>query len=448
VEKIMLTQLRSRQLSYIFLAVLLAFGNLLLIASITFAKPTGTIIVNPGQSIQAAINAANPGDTIVINAGTFTESLTLSKAVSLTGINNTTVIVNALSNQRVLTVSGAAINNTIIISGFTVANGNVTGGTTCPEYCGGGILIANSAQPSIQNMTVSNNSASFGGGIYSTQSSPTLINIFFTGNTSSYNGAGMYIAGGKPSLTNTVFDTNVASSSGGMGGGMLIEESNPSLTNVVFHGNSASSGGGLYDGYEGNPKLINVTFSNNLAGYGGGMYNYAYNATTLVNVTFISNTATSFWGGGMINQYHCTPTLINVTFIGNSAVNVGGGLWNDSTSKVLVMNSILWGNTANSAAQIYSSGPITVTYSDIQGGYAGAGNLNVDPLVGTLGNYGGYVETVPLLDASPAINAGNMSGCSSTDARGVIRPQGSGCDLGAYEYITFTARIYLPSVRR
>jgi hypothetical protein len=58
--------------------------------------------------------------------------------------------------------------------------------------------------------------------------------------------------------------------------------------------------------------------------------------------------------------------------------------------------------------------------------------ITTDPLLGGLGYYGGFTPTVRLLPGSSAINAG--SACPATDQRGVPRPQGGGCDIGAYEY--------------
>jgi hypothetical protein len=162
----MTTHPRTRQLSFSILAVLLALGTLFLITSLTFARPVGTIIVNPGNSIQAAINAATPGDTIVINAGTYTESLTLSKAVNLTGVNSATVIIAAVADQRVLTVTGAAVTSAVIISGLTLAEGNAQG-TGCPAGCGGGIFVEFPAEPHLQNLLLLKNKAEYyGGGLY------------------------------------------------------------------------------------------------------------------------------------------------------------------------------------------------------------------------------------------------------------------------------------------
>jgi hypothetical protein len=70
----------------------------------------------------------------------------------------------------------------------------------------------------------------------------------------------------------------------------------------------------------------------------------------------------------------------------------------------------------------------------VQGGSPGIGNFDADPLIGPLQDNGGFTQTMALSAGSPAINAAYDASCPSTDQRGVIRPQGSHCDMGAYEY--------------
>jgi hypothetical protein len=218
------------------------------------------------------------------------------------------------------------------------------------------------------------------------------------------------------------------------GGGMYNSYSSPTLTNVTFSGNSAIYGGGMYNGYS-SPTLTNVTFSGNSAQQGGGMYN-GYSSPVLINVTFSGNSATN-GGGGLYND-HSSPTLTNVTFSGNLATNGGGGMYNGYSSSPQIRNTILWGNTAPSGAQIYndSSTPV-VSYSVVQDGYAGGTNIIADPKLGTLGNYGGFTQTIPLLAGSSAINA-TSSNCPTTDQRGESRSTPT-CDIGAFELDDTTA---------
>jgi hypothetical protein len=76
-----------------------------------------------------------------------------------------------------------------------------------------------------------------------------------------------------------------------------------------------------------------------------------------------------------------------------------------------------------------------VTYSIVEGGYVGTGNLDLDPLLGALSYNGGSAATMALLTGSPATDAGNDANCPSTDQRGVTHPQGSHCDIEAYEFV-------------
>ena len=69
----------------------------------------------------------------------------------------------------------------------------------------------------------------------------------------------------------------------------------------------------------------------------------------------------------------------------------------------------------------------------VQGGYAGGTNIiTADPMLGTLGNYGGSTQTIPLQPSSSAIDAGNATYCPVTDQRGQARDDLQ-CDIGAYE---------------
>ena len=185
-------------------------------------------------------------------------------------------------------------------------------------------------------------------------------------------GGGMYNWGSNPTVSNCTFTSNSA----GIGGGMDNDYSNSIVTGCTFSGNLASSGSGMYNEYFSSPTVSNCTFSGNSAGRGGGMYNLVYSSPTVTGCTFSGNSADSK-GGGMCNAWDSSPTLSNCTFTGNLADGGGGGMYNASGNPTLI-NCILWGNSATDSPQIYGGG--TVTYSDVQGGYPGLGNINIDPL--------------------------------------------------------------------
>jgi predicted outer membrane repeat protein len=320
---------------------------------------------------------------------------------------------------------------------------------------GGGLWNGSTSHPTLNNVTFDNNSAQSGGGIYSEDSNALLTDVTFSRNSAIY-GGGMRTDWGNPTLLNVTFDHNDAGQSGG---GMFIFNSDPVLNNITFRGNTAQNGGGMINTLGSAPTLTNVTFitntttvqgggmteygnstltnvtfiQNSTGGNGGGMFN-ENSAPILVNVTFSGNTAIG--GGGGIGNFTSSPQLTNVTFNNNAATNYGGSaLFNYNNSNPIVRNSILWGDIGGEIFNTIISTAV-VTYSDVQGGYAGIGNINADPLLAALGVYGGQVETLAMLPGSPVINATN-SACPTTDARGVMRSSPN-CDLGAFESLGFS----------
>jgi parallel beta-helix repeat protein len=315
-------------------------------------------------------------------------------------------------------------------------------------YGGGGMYNELSSSLSVTNCTFSNNSAYLnGGGIYNYGSNPTLTNCTFSGNSTgnSGRGGGMYNDSGNPTLTNCTFTNNSAVDYGD-GGGMYNENSSPTITNCIFIGNSAYFyGGGMYN-YSGNPTLTNCTFTNNSVddyGAGGGMYN-ENSSPTITNCIFSSNSAAG--GGGMYNFYG-SPTITNCTFSGNSALTYGGGMFN-YTANPIVTNCILWDNTARYGSQIYnySGSTATITFSDIQGGWAGTGNINANPLF-----VNASAGDLHLLYNSPCINIGNpdfVPEPNETDIDGEPRVMLNRVDMGADEFNPFEIDFNIINKRR
>jgi hypothetical protein len=303
-------------------------------------------------------------------------------------------------------VTGTGVDGTAILDGFTISDGNAN------------------AEP-VPHI--------YGGGMYISDGNPTLNNLVFYANTAAY-GGGMFNLGGNPILTNVVFSANIASESGG---GMYNYQCSPVLINVTFSENTSLWGGGIYNNYS-SPEIINATFFGNIApfgnyGRGGGMYN-DHSSPILTNATFSGNTAR--FGGGMFNAYLSNPTLAYVTFTGNTAdlsYTNGGGVSNQEDCNPTITNSIFWNNQPDQISNSWNSST-EVTYSVVQGGYSGEGNISGDPLLQSLVNNGGFTQTHALGAGSPAIDTADPENCLDTDQRGVPRPQGDFCDMGAYEY--------------
>lgn len=229
------------------------------------------------------------------------------------------------------------------------------------------------------------------------------------------------------------------------GGGIYIGGATLAVMNSTFSGNSCQSpGGGGIELWVGTANVNNCTFIGNSAtagGYGGGID--TFNGTTLnvTNSTFSGNTAASAGGGLSIGGI---GNVINCTISGNSSGWVGGGGGiNNEAGTVTVKNSILTNNVGNNCFLHYgASYPIIGSNNladDISGGASFTYSTSI--LLGTLGNYGGFTQTFPLLPGSSAIDAGDAATSSaapvnSLDQRGVARP--SACDIGAFESRGFT----------
>ncbi|HUW20042.1 MAG TPA: S8 family serine peptidase [Sedimentisphaerales bacterium] len=150
--------------------------------------------------------------------------------------------------------------------------------------------------------------------------------------------------------------------------------------------------------------------------FGGGMANYSA-CPKVAHCIFAGNTA--YAGGGMENV-DASPTIINCTFSGNYA-SFGGGIDNYGTSSPNVTNCILWGDNASEEAEICGDG--LVSYSDVQGGFAGEGNIDADPRFADAAN-----SDYHLLPGSPAVDAGDPNSEWSSEPW----PNGGRVNMGAY----------------
>ena len=166
---------------------------------------------------------------------------------------------------------------------------------------------------------------------------------------------------------------------------------------------------------------------------------------TITNSTISGNTA-RVSGGGLYNSG--SSSLLNATVNRNTAdqnsdgTGSGGGIFINSGS-VTIKNTILAGNLVSHAnpTGLECSGTLNSNGHNLVQNVSGctlsgtaSGNvLGVDPLLAILANNGGTTLTHALAPLSPAIDAGDSVGCPATDQRGLPRPVGAGCDIGAVE---------------
>ena len=379
--------------------------------------PGNGSVRDPYCSIQTAIDNAVDTDEIVVAPGTYFETINfLGKAVWLLssgGAEVTTIDANLPRGEfaSVVTCDSGEGPDTVL-DGFTI-----TGGTG-KDVFGAGITR--------------------GGGMYNFLSSPTVVNCDFIRNSATESGGGMWNNSSSPTVNNCTFDGNSAVHplGVGFGGGISNRVSNPRVTNCTFFMNSACIFGGAMSNSDSCPIVTNCRFTANTAGEsGGGIYSHG-SSPTVTNCTFTGNTATH-QGGGMRNSNSSDPTVTNCTFSGNSA-NTGGGMFNSaSSSTVTVTNCILWGDSPDEI--VVSGDDPNVTFSNVEGGFPGTGNIDADPLFVDPDN-----GDLRLQAGSPCIDAGD----NTAVPRGVLRDLDGNprfidstfvgtmatVDMGAYEY--------------
>jgi predicted outer membrane repeat protein len=244
----------------------------------------------------------------------------------------------------------------------------------------------------------------------------------------------------NPTLSNLVFAGNSAVNFGGAlyADGTDGGNSSPLVRESTVFGNHADLGGGAChdtgvsgDG-ESSPTYVNDTFTTNHARYGGALYHHIQSGSgslSLTNSTFNANI--SLFGGGAIAE---------IGIGGDPVIGVANAIfWGDSgpagNEELIIVADVL-PQFANSI--VMGSGGSASWNSAF--GVDKGGNLDSDPLLGPLQNNGGATPTFLPGIGSPAIDNGADIVCTAGpanahDQRGVARPQGAHCDIGAVEVL-------------
>jgi len=363
---------------------------LLLVSTNVFAATY--YIPDDYATFQAAVDGVADGDTIIVRDGTYTgagnrditfgeKSLTLQ---SENGPDN--CIIDCQNAGRGLYFYLIDESYEIVVDGFTITNGSISGNPGGWLNNSGGGIYCQSASPTIKNCIIRDNYASSNGGGIMNSSSGLITNCVVTGNTS-----------------------------GSSGGGIRSINSWPTITDCVVTGNDAAQiGGGISLG------LV-------VAGPDGGLF--------LNNCLVAGNTAAS--GGGIscngVTTGVLPATITNCTVTGNTATTNAGGLYLDADVVVTVTDCILWGNTSPASPEIYLrdfsvwSPTLEIGYSDVAGGQAAIqldpnatltwnpGNIDSDPLFasGSLGDhYLGQTASGQGSD-SPCLDAGSITAAAA-----------------------------------
>ena len=260
---------------------------------------------------------------------------------------------------------------------------------------GGAVFVREAAAPTFIGCNFeTNTSTEDGGAIYCEgESRPTIQNCIFSGNQSTAgNGGAIAAYKAAPSITSCTFISNHAS--GGKGGALSLNESQGDTVRLsTFTLNTAEEGGAVYMYQAKNVQILQSRFEDNSGNYGGGVYlegsGTETNPILFTNCILWKNQAD--YGGGAVlgtDSYNLDSFLKieHCTVTGNIAeeggVSAGGGAHISIGSKLTIVNSLLWNNTADEYQEIYSlfTVYVTVNYSNIKGGWVGAGNINAEPL--------------------------------------------------------------------
>ncbi len=348
----------------------------------------------PCKSIQRAISLAASGDSILVAVTTYKEHLTIGRSLTIAGSGGSPVV-DGGSVNTVVTVSNTSAH--VTLSRLTISHGAPTG-----SVAGGGII--NRGILRLNGVHITGNRACAGGGIYNTG----VLVI----NTSTISGNGAH-------------QVNLCSFGAG-----IANTGTLTLNRSTISGNTVSGTSGT-TGYA----------------FGGGIYNSDSGTLTINNSTITGNVATAGTGtsisprGGGIYNSTSGKLAVNNSTISRNGARVGGNVYGPVTlQNSIVANSVTGGNCLGAVA---SHGYNLSSDSTCKLNSTGD-MINTDPILGSLQNNGGPTQTMALPQGSPAVDAGNPSGCTDslghllkTDQRGKPRPDAedtAGCDIGAYEY--------------
>lgn len=380
-----------------------AFYTMLIVVMV-FLTASSTIRNVPGSypTIQDGISASIDGDTVLIQPDTYIENIDFNgKAIMVTSnfifdSDSSTITQTIIDGDSLATVVSfhSGEDALSILAYLTITNGFGTGG-----YGDGGGITCNRSSPTILGCNIHSNTVvdGYGGGIHCLFGEPIIkSNVIHN---------------------NIALDVNVGYASGG---GIWVRNGAPDVIDNIIHDNFASSRAGGVGGSDSLYIARNIIYGNTCSSYGGGIQTNASKSYIEYNLIY-GNEASH--GGGICFQAYgpasAFPASANNTIYGNRA-SLGGGIYCHSQTEGLIVNSIIYGNTDDN---IYDAGVsnLSVTYSDVEGGYDGTGNIDDDPMF-----IDPLIHDFHLQAESPCIDAG--------DPASPIDPDSTRADMGAYYF--------------
>lgn len=387
-------------------------------------------LARPCLTIMAAVNKAPNGALINIGPGTYEEIgeygnegvIIRDKNLSMRGSGAPgalTTIISGANRRDAFIVTGTAhaVIEDVVISGGGSAGGGV----------GFGLYVTGTANATLRDSAVRGNELA---GIRSMGNVTVILeNVAVSANN----------AGG---ISNQLGNVTIRGSRivNNLGQPAVYTVGNMTISDSTISGNQSSlAGTGIFNAESGVLRLERSTISGNrLAGVSQdyAIYNYPGAHMSMVNTTVSGNSGTGIASFGDLSMAYSTV-----------AANAGAGLFantlfHGAVVQLQIENSILENNGGQDC--IYQGG--AEIRFDLRGHNLSDGSCAItrgvvftrpagstDTLLGPLASNGGPTQTHALLTGSAAID-GATGGCYSTDQRGVGRPVGGGCDIGAFEY--------------
>jgi hypothetical protein len=419
-----------------------------------FMPISATIINIPDDypTIQEGIDASTDGDTVLVQPGTYVENINFNGHNIVLGslfltTGDTTYIAETIidgdSSGTVVTFENGE-TSTAVISGFTIKDGLSSrgGGIFCEaanptirrnyivnnfvyyewQYggaFGAGVFCLNSHANVLENYISSNreydNVWSYGGGLFCGENSGAIIlNNHISNNGVSY-GGGIYIISANPVLINNIISGNTSSGGGGI---FCSGSSSPIIKGNSIIGNHAWRGGGIFS-YDSEIRIDGNYICQNISRQGGGILCESASSLQIANNIIVNNqlifpdsVLEYGYGAGIYCCWSAEIIVVNNVIVGNEIdrrvyIGFGGGIYCEGNPTVTINNTILRDNTADDGPEIYGE-PIVI-FSDIQGGWEGEGNIDVDPLFRNPENGDFHLMSTACGDPhdSPCIDAGH-----------------------------------------
>ena len=355
-------------------------------------------------------------------------------------VAESSVIANKVEDEG----EGGAIymqSGTLTITDSTLT-GNKTLGKAFADNDGGAVFIGGGTLTVRNSDFTRNEAGSYGGAIFITAAATNIQDSRFTDNAASYAGALFNRNSDDVRITASTFEGNSAKVAGG-----AISNGNWFNTMIIsqstFHGNSVADrdreiiiigdserkGGAIYNG--GTLEIHGSTLTRNSAQDIGGAI-YSSDRIQIESSTISGNKAEEEGGGLYFSELGAgqrANSVRHVTLVNNAAAS-GGGLYT-SGGTLSLFNTIVAGNKGGDCF-----GRLAENVGNLIADGSCFATLSGDPMLGDLVEpEDGSLPYYPLLEDSPAIDAADSEYCLETDIVGTARPQGAGCDIGAYEWI-------------